>query len=36
MFVGIDWAAESHDVCVVDAAGRIHDRATVNHSRQGA
>jgi len=35
MFVGIDWAAESHDVCFVDAAGKVRDRATVAHSRDG-
>jgi len=35
MFVGIDWAAESHDVCVVDPAGKICGRATVAHSQQG-
>jgi len=35
MLVGIDWAAESHDVCVVDPAGRIRDRAAVDHSREG-
>ncbi|MGH2676531.1 MAG: IS110 family transposase, partial [Actinomycetota bacterium] len=35
MFVGIDWAAESHDVSVVDAAGKICHRATVAHSQEG-
>ena len=35
MFVGIDWAAESHDICVVDSAGKIRGRATVAHSRDG-
>jgi transposase len=35
MFVGIDWAKESHDVCVVDPAGKIRGRATVAHSREG-
>jgi transposase len=35
MFVGIDWAKESHDVCVVDPAGKIRGRATVGHSREG-
>ncbi len=35
MFVGIDWAKESHDVCVVDATGTIRGRATVAHSREG-
>jgi transposase len=35
MFVGIDWAAESHDLCVVDSAGKIRERATVAHSQEG-
>ena len=35
MFVGIDWAKESHDVCVVDPAGKIRGRATVAHSQEG-
>ncbi|MGH8577931.1 MAG: IS110 family transposase, partial [Gammaproteobacteria bacterium] len=35
MFVGIDWAAESHDVSVMDAAGKICHRATVAHSQEG-
>jgi transposase len=35
MFVGIDWAAESHDVCAVDESGTIRGRATVAHSREG-
>lgn len=35
MHVGIDWAKESHDVCVVDPAGKIRDRTTVAHSHEG-
>jgi transposase len=35
MFVGIDWAAESHDLCALDDRGRVRDRATVAHSRDG-
>ena len=35
MFLGIDWAAESHDICVVDSAGKIRGQATVAHSRDG-
>ncbi|HYV01397.1 MAG TPA: IS110 family transposase, partial [Actinomycetota bacterium] len=35
MFVGIDWAAESHDVCVVDPTGKIGGRASVAHSKEG-
>jgi transposase len=35
MFVGIDWAKESHDACVVDADGKIRDRASIEHSQRG-
>jgi transposase len=35
MFVGIDWAKESHDVCLVDPAGTISGRTTVAHSQVG-
>jgi len=35
MFVGIDWANESHDICVVDPAGKICGRATIAHSQEG-
>jgi transposase len=35
LFVGIDWAAESHDVCVLDAAGKVTDRWRIAHSRDG-
>ena len=35
MFVGIDWAAESHDVCVVDETGRIAHRVSVDHAQEG-
>ena len=35
MFVGIDWAAQSHDLCVVDDAGRVRDPATVLHTEEG-
>jgi len=35
MFVGIDWASESHDICVVDPAGKICGRATIAHSQEG-
>src|SRR4051812_7741478 len=31
-FVGIDWAAESHEVCVLDAERRVIDRQTIEHS----
>lgn len=35
MFVGIDWAMESHAVCVEDVAGRVVDRFTIDHSAEG-
>lgn len=35
MFVGIDWAAETHAVCVEDAKGRVVDRFTIEHSSDG-
>ena len=31
-FVGIDWAADAHEVCVVDRAGRIVERDEVQHT----
>jgi transposase len=34
-FVGIDWAAESHEVCILDAAGDVVDRRTINHTGAG-
>ena len=35
MFVGIDWAAEIHAVCVMDAAGQVMTEFTVQHSADG-
>jgi len=35
MFVGIDWASETHAVCVVDARGRVRAQFTVDHSAAG-
>jgi hypothetical protein len=35
MFVGIDWAKEAHEVCAVDASGKVCHRATVPHSQDG-
>jgi transposase len=35
MFVGIDWAKEAHEVCAVDALGKVRHRATVPHSQDG-
>jgi transposase len=34
-FTGIDWAAETHAVCVTDAAGKITAEFTVEHSADG-
>lgn len=35
MFVGIDWATESHAICVEDPDGRVVDRFTIAHSAEG-
>lgn len=34
-FIGIDWASEKHDVCVLDREGAIHERWTVAHTTEG-
>ena len=34
-FTGIDWAAETHAVCVMDAAGKIAAGFTIEHSADG-
>jgi transposase len=34
-FTGIDWAAETHAVCVLDAAGKIVTEFTIEHSADG-
>ena len=34
-YVGIDWAAETHAVCVLDAAGKIDAEFTVAHTGDG-
>jgi transposase len=34
-YVGIDWAAETHAVCVMDTAGKVVARFTVAHSAAG-
>jgi transposase len=34
-FVGIDWAAQSHAVCVMDQAGKVVARFTIDHSADG-
>jgi hypothetical protein len=35
LFVGIDWASESHEVCVLDRERRVVDRKTIEHSGAG-
>ena len=34
-FTGIDWAAETHAVCVLDAAGKIAAEFVIGHSADG-
>ena len=34
-FTGIDWAAETHAVCVLDAGGKITAEFTIAHSADG-
>ncbi len=34
-FAGIDWASQSHSVCVLDAAGRVELRLDIAHSQEG-
>jgi transposase len=34
-FTGVDWAAETHAVCVLDAAGKIAAEFTIEHSADG-
>ena len=34
-YVGIDWAAETHAVCVLNAAGRIKTQFTIEHTAAG-
>lgn len=35
VFAGLDWATAVHAVCIVDATGRVLERFTVNHDRDG-
>jgi transposase len=35
LFTGIDWAAETHAVCVMDTAGKIVAGFTIEHSADG-
>jgi transposase len=34
-FVGIDWAIDGHDVCVIDRGGRVIDQRAVPHTATG-
>ena len=34
-FVGIDWAADAHEVCVVDHEGGVVERREVTHTTAG-
>lgn len=34
-YVGIDWATESHAVCVLDASGKVKSQFTVAHTAEG-
>jgi transposase len=34
-YVGVDWAAETHAICVLDAAGRIRSEFTIAHTADG-
>src|SRR5438132_4765138 len=34
-YVGVDWAAETHAVCVLDPAGRIKSQFTIAHTADG-
>src|SRR5262245_20971674 len=34
-YVGIDWATQSHQVCVIDGERRIVDERQVEHSGEG-
>jgi transposase len=34
-YAGIDWAAETHAVCVMDPAGKVVARFTIAHSAEG-
>jgi transposase len=34
-FAGIDWASQSHTLCVLDAAGRVELRLELPHNKEG-
>lgn len=35
VFVGLDWGGSSHAVCVLDSSGKVLDRFTIDHDRDG-
>jgi hypothetical protein len=35
LFVGVDWAEDHHDVCVMDSAGKVLGKRRVAHSARG-
>ena len=35
VFAGLDWASQIHAVCIIDTAGRVLERFTVKHDRDG-
>ncbi len=35
MYVGIDWAADEHAVCIIEASGRVVERFSIAHSAEG-
>ncbi len=35
VFAGLDWAVQTHAVCVIDAAGAVLDRFEIAHDREG-
>src|SRR5689334_24814399 len=35
MFAGVDWAENSHVVCVIDGDGEVVERVTVGHDKAG-
>lgn len=34
-FAGLDWASQSHAVCIIDAQGTVHERLDIAHSADG-
>jgi len=34
-FAGVDWAKDHHDVTIIDAAGKIVDEITIEHTAEG-